>query len=66
MTACSTLKRGALPTLFAPAECSSTAQTATLAPMCGYRQSGDGREMGAFGFEEYLEVKAIIGLNCRR
>jgi aldehyde dehydrogenase (NAD+) len=30
--------------------------------MGGYKQSGNGREMGVFGFEEYLEVKAIIGL----
>lgn len=33
----------------------------TAAPMGGYRQSGNGREMGAFGLEEYLEVKAMIG-----
>lgn len=31
------------------------------APMGGYRQSGNGREMGVFGLEEYLEVKAMIG-----
>ena len=28
-------------------------------PFGGYRQSGVGRENGAEGFEEYLEVKAI-------
>jgi len=33
----------------------------TAAPMGGYRQSGNGREMGVFGLEEYLEVKALIG-----
>jgi hypothetical protein len=27
----------------------------------GYRQSGLGREWGAFGIEEFLEVKAILG-----
>ena len=31
------------------------------APMGGYKKSGNGREMGVFGMEEYLEVKAIIG-----
>lgn len=31
----------------------------TEAPFGGYRQSGYGREMGRFGLEEYLEVKAI-------
>ncbi len=31
------------------------------APMGGYKQSGNGREMGLFGLEEYLEVKAMIG-----
>jgi aldehyde dehydrogenase (NAD+) len=30
-------------------------------PFGGYKQSGNGREFGIFGFEEYLEVKAIIG-----
>ena len=30
-------------------------------PFGGYRQSGNGREFGVFGFEEYLEVKAILG-----
>jgi aldehyde dehydrogenase (NAD+) len=32
-------------------------------PFGGYKQSGNGREFGVFGFEEYLEVKAILG--CR-
>lgn len=31
------------------------------APMGGYKRSGNGREMGVFGLEEYLEVKAIFG-----
>jgi aldehyde dehydrogenase (NAD+) len=29
-------------------------------PFGGYKQSGNGREFGVFGFEEYLEVKAIL------
>lgn len=32
-----------------------------IAPMGGYRKSGNGRELGEFGLEEYLEVKAIFG-----
>jgi aldehyde dehydrogenase (NAD+) len=31
------------------------------APFGGFKQSGLGREFGVFGFEEYLEPKAIIG-----
>ena len=31
------------------------------APFGGYRQSGNGREYGVFGLEEYCEVKAILG-----
>jgi aldehyde dehydrogenase (NAD+) len=31
------------------------------APFGGYRQSGNGREWGPLGFEEYLETKAIMG-----
>ena len=30
-------------------------------PFGGYKQSGNGREHGVFGFEEYLEVKAVLG-----
>lgn len=33
----------------------------TEAPMGGYKRSGNGREMGVFGLEEYLEVKAMLG-----
>ena len=31
------------------------------APFGGYRQSGNGREWGRFGIEEYLETKAVLG-----
>ena len=31
------------------------------APFGGYKQSGNGREYGVFGLEEYLEMKAILG-----
>ena len=30
-------------------------------PFGGYKQSGNGREWGLFGFEEFLEVKAVVG-----
>ena len=33
------------------------------APFGGYKQSGNGREWGKFGMEEFLEVKAIAGAN---
>ena len=33
------------------------------APFGGTRQSGNGREWGVFGIEEYLEVKSIMGWN---
>jgi aldehyde dehydrogenase (NAD+) len=32
------------------------------APFGGYKQSGNGREWGEFGFEEFLEVKAVMGV----
>lgn len=32
------------------------------APFGGYKQSGNGREWGEFGFEDFLEIKAITGL----
>jgi betaine-aldehyde dehydrogenase len=30
-----------------------------LAPFGGYKQSGNGRELGRYGFEEYLETKSL-------
>jgi acyl-CoA reductase-like NAD-dependent aldehyde dehydrogenase len=32
----------------------------------GYKQSGLGREWGAFGFEEFLEVKSVFGAGARQ
>lgn len=32
-----------------------------MAPFGGYKRSGNGREFGVYGFEEYLETKAIVG-----
>jgi aldehyde dehydrogenase (NAD+) len=34
------------------------------APFGGYKQSGNGREWGIFGFEEFLEVKAVMGYSA--
>ena len=31
------------------------------APFGGYKQSGNGREWGDFGMEDFLEIKAVIG-----
>ena len=30
-----------------------------MAPFGGYKQSGNGREMGKFGLEEFLELKSL-------
>ncbi|MES2987919.1 MAG: aldehyde dehydrogenase family protein [Pseudomonadota bacterium] len=32
-------------------------------PFGGYRMSGNGREQGVYGLEEYLEIKALLGYN---
>ena len=34
------------------------------APFGGFKQSGNGREWGDFGFEEFLEIKAILGFTA--
>ena len=31
------------------------------APFGGYKQSGNGREWGEFGLQEFLEIKAVLG-----
>lgn len=33
------------------------------APFGGYKQSGNGREWGTHGFNDFLEIKAIMGFN---
>jgi aldehyde dehydrogenase (NAD+) len=30
-----------------------------LAPFGGYKQSGNGRELGEFGLDEYWEIKSM-------
>ena len=35
------------------------------APFGGYKQSGNGREWGDHGFEEFLETKAVLGFDVK-
>ncbi|WP_342749168.1 aldehyde dehydrogenase family protein [Sphingomonas fennica] len=35
----------------------------SLTPFGGYKMSGNGREWGAFGFDEYVEIKAVMGFS---
>ena len=41
------------------------APTDGRAPFGGYRQSGNGREWGRFGLEDFLEVKSVMGWEPR-
>ncbi|WP_256589107.1 aldehyde dehydrogenase family protein [Pseudomonas sp. ACN8] len=55
-------------TAYGAAEISSLSQNRIsaynpMAPFGGYKRSGNGREYGVYGFEEYLETKAIIGFD---
>jgi aldehyde dehydrogenase (NAD+) len=34
------------------------------APFGGFKQSGNGREWGEYGFLDFLEVKAMLGHNA--
>ena len=34
------------------------------APIGGYQQSGNGREVGKWGSEEFLVTKALLGINA--
>ena len=34
------------------------------APFGGYKQSGNGREWGEVGFEEFLEMKAVMDIDA--
>lgn len=36
------------------------------APFGGYKESGNGREWGHYGFDDFLEIKSIFGYNVKR
>jgi aldehyde dehydrogenase (NAD+) len=35
-----------------------------MAPFGGYKMSGNGREWGDYGFQEFLEIKAVLGYSA--
>jgi aldehyde dehydrogenase (NAD+) len=39
----------------------NSAELDFMAPFGGYKQSGNGREWGDHAFEEFLEIKAVLG-----
>ena len=38
----------------------------SMAPFGGFKQSGNGREWGPHGIDEYLEVKSVYGFEPRK
>ena len=38
----------------------------SMAPFGGYKQSGNGREWGVHGMDEFLEVKSVYGFDERQ
>ena len=39
----------------------NNAPSGLTSPFGGFKQSGNGREWGEFGFEEFLEIKSVLG-----